>query len=44
LSLKNLFRLPVSGPLEKKTGVATMDKQMLVNLKAAFHWGIHKHI
>ena len=32
-----LFRLLVSVPLEKKTGAANMDKQMLVNLKAAFH-------
>ena len=32
-----LFRLLVSVPLEKKTGAANMDKQMLVNLNAAFH-------
>ena len=43
LGLKVLFRLLVGGPLEKP-GVVNMDKQMLVNLKAAFHWGINKQI
>ena len=34
----------VSGPLEEITDVANMDKQMLVSLKDALHWGINKHI
>lgn len=37
-----LFSFLVSGPLEK-TGVANMDKQMLVSLQAAFYWSINKH-